>query len=64
MDVGSHHELLERCTKYQELIKRQSLMYKAGTESVDSEAKNSRGEGVEEASVELGPANLPQEETA
>lgn len=26
VDVGTHHELLATCTKYQELIKRQSLI--------------------------------------
>lgn len=30
VDVGSHDELLERCTKYQDLIKRQSVMNKGG----------------------------------
>ena len=29
-DVDSHDELLQRCTKYQELIKRQSVMHRGG----------------------------------
>ncbi|CAB9526055.1 Cyclolysin secretion/processing ATP-binding protein CyaB [Seminavis robusta] len=33
VDVGSHHELLGRCTKYQDLIKRQSLMHRGGNKA-------------------------------
>jgi ABC-type multidrug transport system fused ATPase/permease subunit len=33
VDMGSHDELLKRCTKYQDLIKRQSMMHQGGSES-------------------------------
>ena len=32
VDVGSHNELLQRCPKYQELIKRQSLVHRGAKE--------------------------------
>lgn len=34
-DVGSHEELLQRCTKYQDLIKRQSVMHRGGKATAD-----------------------------
>ena len=37
-DVGSHEELLQRCTKYQDLIKRQSVMHRGGEASVATDA--------------------------
>jgi ABC-type multidrug transport system fused ATPase/permease subunit len=35
VDVGSHDELLGRCSKYQDLIKRQRLMQRGGKERDD-----------------------------
>lgn len=35
-DVGSHEELLQRCTKYQDLIKRQSVMHRGDATAIDS----------------------------
>lgn len=42
IDVGSHDELLERCSKYQDLIKRQSLMHKGanGKEPITDEVEH------------------------
>ena len=37
VDVGTHIELLERCTKYQELLKRQSLVGTLPSDITDDE---------------------------
>ena len=36
VDVGSHEELLQRCTKYQDLIKRQSVMHRGDVAATGS----------------------------
>jgi ABC-type multidrug transport system ATPase subunit len=38
VDVGSHEELLGRCSKYQQLIKRQRLMQRGGPAMNDLKA--------------------------
>jgi hypothetical protein len=35
VDVGSHDVLLERCSKYQDLIKRQSVMHQGKVDAPD-----------------------------
>ena len=41
VDVGKHDELLRRCSKYQDLIKRQNVMHKGGGSTVEVEDKES-----------------------
>lgn len=40
VDVGSHDDLLERCSKYQDLIKRQSMMHRGGKDSLAKDVQD------------------------
>ena len=47
VDIGTHHDLLRRCAKYQDLIKHQDMVKRHGThQSTTGEQQNEDGEDV------------------